>query len=86
MRRFVIERLMCDFALRRADLIGRFGEGAQPVIDEADHLAATDPDGFFRRDGDGFVITDSGRPYVRTICASFDTYLATGIGRHSTAL
>ena len=85
-RRFVIERLMCDFALRRADLVSRFGEGAQPVIKEADHLADTNPDGFFRHDGDGFVITDSGRPYVRTICASFDTYFATGSARHSAAV
>ncbi len=85
-RRFVIERLMCDFALRRSDLVDRFGADAQPIITEADHLADTDPDGFFRHNGDGFVITDDGRPYVRTICASFDTYFNTGAARHSAAV
>ena len=85
-RRFVIERLMCDFALRRADLVNRFGRAAQPVIKDACRLADTDPDGFFRHDGDGFVVTDSGRPYVRTICTSFDTNFAAGAARHSIAV
>ena len=82
-RRFVIERLMCDFTLSRADLVNRFGGDARPVIEEANRLADRDRNGFFRRERDGFVITDSGRPYVRAICASFDSYFATGAARHS---
>ena len=33
-----------------------------------------------------FSITELGRPFVRSVAATFDTYLASGVGRHSVAV
>lgn len=86
MRAWVIERLMCDFAFSRCELLSRFGEPARAVITEAELLAAGDRDGIFARLGNRFVVTERGKPFVRSIAAHFDVYLGRGTARHSVAV
>jgi len=86
MRGFVIERLMCDLAFPADELTRRFGQAAQPIIEEAQALVEADQDHLVEADGPAFRITEKGRPFVRSIAACFDSYLDTGEARHSTGV
>jgi oxygen-independent coproporphyrinogen-3 oxidase len=86
MRRWVIERLMCDFAVPLDELKGRFGRPAEAVTAEMRGVALGDHDGLVAFDGARFVMTEKGRPFVRSIAAAFDSYLAAGQARHSLAV
>ncbi|MFZ1681514.1 MAG: oxygen-independent coproporphyrinogen III oxidase [Rhizobiaceae bacterium] len=86
LRARVIERLMCDFAFEAGALRDEFGAGADDVIAEAGYLAENDAEQMFARDGDHFFITDKGRPFARSIAASFDSYFGSGTARHSMAV
>jgi oxygen-independent coproporphyrinogen-3 oxidase len=80
LRRGLIERVMCDFAL---DL------GALPpmVLDEAmPALARLDADGIIALERDFLRVTLAGQRHVRHVAAAFDAYLGTGSGRHSAAV
>ena len=57
-----------------------------PVIAEARQLAASNPDRICEIVGDEFRLTEAGKPFARSIAAVFDSYLATGKGRHSIAV
>lgn len=83
MRAFVIERLMCDLSFSAEGLKARFGEAADGVIEEAEMLVEADYDGLVEQTPDGFVVTERGRPFIRTICSCFDSYLAESTARHS---
>ena len=85
-RAAVIERLMCDLSLSYAELEAAFGPEAQPVIRDAHEIARQDWGDIVRDDQETFSITEQGRPFVRTIAAAFDTYLAKGVARHSAAV
>jgi oxygen-independent coproporphyrinogen-3 oxidase len=85
-RRFAIERLMCDFILPIAELRRRFGEAALPVLEEASALADADTDRLIERTEAGFTVTARGRPFVRTIASCFDSYLDRSKGLHSTSV
>ena len=86
MRGWVIERLMCDFRFDKAELVDRFGETAAQVLEEANAICATDPDGLLVRSDGCYRVTEAGKPYVRTIAAEFDRYLAKGVARHSVSV
>lgn len=94
MRAFVIEQLMCNFELNRADLHTAFGPKAQIIFEEADYLVASEPNRFFRFEpgehlvppGGRYYIPAEGRPFARTLAAHFDSYLKTGKARHSIAV
>lgn len=86
MRAWVIERLMCDFALRASDLTSRFGRSAESVIATAEALVVSDAEGYFVRTGESYAITGKGRPYARLIASRFDEYLGRGAARHSSAV
>ena len=86
LRRDVIERLMCELevdlhataALHAADpasLTAAAAEGIKPFIE----------DGLAAFDGRRIVVSDRGRPFVRSVAALFDAYLARDHGepRHS---
>jgi oxygen-independent coproporphyrinogen-3 oxidase len=85
-RGFVIEQLMCAFAVSARGLRERFGEAAETVIAMAGAIAGSDEAGLFVRTGDGYAVTDRGRPYTRLIAARFDEYLERGTARHSRAI
>jgi oxygen-independent coproporphyrinogen-3 oxidase len=86
MRGLVIERLMCDLAFPADELTRRFGDAAQPIIEEAQALVEADQDRLVEPDGPAFRVTEKGRPFVRSIAACFDSYLDTGEARHSTGV
>jgi oxygen-independent coproporphyrinogen-3 oxidase len=85
-RAFVIERIMCDFEVDLAELAQRFGADSAAAICEARAFAAKDTDGLVVLKGDVFALTDVGKPFARTVAATFDSYLSTGRGRHSVAV
>lgn len=86
LRAFVIERIMCDFSLDLAALTQHFGSSAVSVIADATDFASSDCDGLVQMDGCVFRLTETGKPFARSIAAVFDTYLSTGRGRHSVAV
>ena len=86
MRRWVIERLMCDFAVSAIELRQSFGTACTPVLEEMQYAAMLNADGLVEFDGTRFAVTERGRPYVRSIASAFDTYFGTGTARHSIAV
>ncbi|MGL5736415.1 MAG: radical SAM protein, partial [Beijerinckiaceae bacterium] len=85
-RRTVIERLMCDMRFDRNDLLAHNDDVAQDILHVADALVRADDGEYIRSDADGFIVTDAGRPLLRTIAARFDAYLSGGKARHSSAV
>lgn len=85
-RAFVIERIMCDFALDFSALSALYGKLSLPAIEEAKLFAAGDRDGLVHLEADHFSLTETGKPFARSIAATFDTYLSNGRGRHSLAV
>ncbi|WP_404402038.1 oxygen-independent coproporphyrinogen III oxidase [Pelagibacterium halotolerans] len=86
MNAYVIERIMCDFAVSRADLTKKFGPAASSVFNRADAFLATHKDGLFEAAGGHYVVTPRGKRFVRHFAAVFDEYLNEGAARHSTAV
>ncbi len=86
LRSYVIERVMCEFRLSFADIANRFGDCAQAVVAEARQFAASNSDRLVEIEGDEFVLTERGKPFARTVAATFDAYLSNGKGRHSIAV
>jgi oxygen-independent coproporphyrinogen III oxidase len=85
-RAHVIERLMCDFGFDFLPLRAQFPEGADAVIAEARDFARRNGDGICQVNNGAFQITAEGRPFTRTVAATFDRYFNTGRGRHSIAV
>jgi oxygen-independent coproporphyrinogen III oxidase len=85
-RRWVIEQLMCNFAVPVADLTRVFGVTGKAVLEEMYNAVVCDGDGLVTFDGETYAVTELGKPFVRTIASAFDTYLAAGLGRHSAAV
>ncbi|MFZ4807760.1 MAG: oxygen-independent coproporphyrinogen III oxidase [Hyphomicrobiaceae bacterium] len=85
-RAYVIERLMCDLTFSAPVLRAEFGAAADAVIAEAEALVESDVDGLITASADGFTLTEDGRPFIRTLCATFDTYLSGGTARHSSGV
>ena len=83
LRAYVIERLMCDLTFNRCDLRRRFGIAAESVINDARVLVEADTDGIVEATPSGFRITSYGRPFTRSVCSVFDTYLTATTARHS---
>ena len=85
LRRGVIERLMCDFAVD-LDVFG----GADAFRPELARLNAMALDGLVRIEGGKIHVEDAARPLVRAVAAVFDTYLtppeAGAAQRHSIAV
>ena len=86
-RAHVIERLMCDLMFSASEIQARFGRAADSILRDADQLL-TDKEnaGLILGTLDGFVITERGRPFMRSICAYFDTYLARTKVLHSAGI
>ena len=88
LRRRVIEQLMCDLTFSRTALgaLGEWDAVRSAISDEAKEIVANDRDGFIVETADGFRVTEQGRPFLRTIAARFDAYLAANKARHSIAV
>lgn len=82
---WLIERLMCDFEFSAGELLQRFGESGQPLLEQAKTMVERDPDRLVETEG-RFIVPTAQRPLVRTIAARFDRYLHEGGARHSAAV
>jgi len=86
LRRNVIERLMCDLNVDLEDVASQFETALAGFEEEKSILSAMEDDGIVELDAGRIRVTETGRPFVRSVCAVFDTYLASGRGRHSRAV
>jgi oxygen-independent coproporphyrinogen-3 oxidase len=76
LRRTIIERLMCDFAVDLDAVANSFHapvSGLQPSLERLDAYLT---EGFVEFDGHKLRITKRGRPLTRLIAAAFDAYLS----------
>ncbi len=73
LRARIIEALMCDFTVNRAELLRNF-DTTPARLDELFSAAARAFDPFFRTTADGAFITPEGRPLTRMIARAFDAY------------
>ncbi|MCG8360666.1 MAG: oxygen-independent coproporphyrinogen III oxidase [Kiloniellales bacterium] len=83
-RRAIIERLMCDLEVDLAQLAGdepsqRFG----PELAALDGMARDD---LVAIEGARVAVTERGRPFLRSVCAQFDSYLTASPARHSSGV
>jgi oxygen-independent coproporphyrinogen-3 oxidase len=83
MRGWVIKKLMCALAFSATKLRKAFGARADYLVAIASRIVADDSDGLVSPTSDGFVVTERGRHFVRSICARFDAQLARSRARHS---
>ena len=84
LRRHVIMRLMCDFALDYAAVENEFGvDFAEHFAESLGKLADFRADALIEDDARGMRVTEAGRLFIRNIAMCFDAYAAPGEGRHS---
>ena len=86
LRRAVIERLMCDFAVDLDNLTMAEVGPQTDFATELEELAPLAEDGLIRLDGRRIAVTKRGQPFVRAVCARFDSYLGASEARHSRAV
>jgi oxygen-independent coproporphyrinogen III oxidase len=79
----LISRLMCELAVDINVLAKHFGFRPEGLASDFVKLKQMESEGIVRIDGESIVVTELGRPFVRSICATFDKYLASTGGRHS---
>ena len=79
----IIERLMCEFRVDLDALADRPGFAPDRFAVECGRLTPFEADGLVNRADNKIVVTDRGRPFVRSICAVFDRYLDAATQRHS---
>jgi oxygen-independent coproporphyrinogen-3 oxidase len=84
LRARIIEALMCDFRVDRAELQRDFGVSDQR-LDELFRNAASAFDGWVEVDATGFAIPPKSRPLARMIARAFDAYDQTK-AQHSAAI
>jgi oxygen-independent coproporphyrinogen III oxidase len=80
----IIEALMCDFRVSRAELLRDFDTTAAR-LDALFAEAAGRFGAFFRVDAEGAMIPSEGRPLARMIARAFDAY-DQGAAQHSAAI
>ena len=86
LRRAIIERLMCDFAVDLERECEQFGISADRFAPELEALRPFQADGLVSMKNLTVQVELEGQSLVRAVCAIFDTYLAAGKGRHSRAI
>ena len=86
LRAAVIERIMCDGAVDLDAMGQSFGRDPQWWAEERARLRDMAADGLVEVSRSGLRLTERGAPLARVVAAVFDTYLATGVARHSVAV
>lgn len=85
MRARIIEALMCDFGVERAEILRDF-DIEPPMLDRMLAEAAEPFGRMVRMDDSGLQILPQGRPLARMIARKFDAYDATQAKQHATAI
>ncbi|MEP9387986.1 oxygen-independent coproporphyrinogen III oxidase [Mesorhizobium sp. KR9-304] len=83
---WVIEELMCAFGFSADRLRDLFPAEAERLVAGAEAVVRSDADRFVRWEDGRFLVTERGRPFVRTIAARFDGFLKQNEQRHSIAV
>jgi oxygen-independent coproporphyrinogen-3 oxidase len=88
LRRDVIERIMCDLTADLVEIASAHASDPAPLLASAAGLGRFEADRLVRWDGRRVEVTEAGRPFVRSVAAVFDAYLAKGDGalRHARAV
>ncbi|HWV83621.1 MAG TPA: oxygen-independent coproporphyrinogen III oxidase [Hyphomicrobiaceae bacterium] len=86
-RAYVIEQLMCELRFSAIEVREKCGASADDILRDADRVLEADENAdFVERTADGFVVTERGRPFLRSICAHFDAYLPGSPALHSSGV
>ncbi|MEM9684611.1 MAG: coproporphyrinogen III oxidase, partial [Pseudomonadota bacterium] len=80
LRRAIITDLMCHFEVDLGPYSETFRDQATPSLDDFIE------DEMVEMSDRTLRITERGKPFVRSVCARFDTYLTRDRARHSTAV
>jgi oxygen-independent coproporphyrinogen III oxidase len=86
LRREVIEQIMCRLNADLVAIAATHGANPAALLKAAPRLASMRDDGLIRWNGRVVEVTQAGRPFVRSVAAAFDTYLAAGEQRHATTV
>ena len=86
LRRDVIEQIMCRLRVDLRTVAAAHGADPAGLMAAAPRLALMQQDGLIRWDGTVAEVLPAGRPFVRSVAALFDTYLAAGQMRHAHAV
>jgi len=79
----IIESLMCHMGVDLAAACARHDWPGSALSGEQEAMREFERDGLITRSGDIVHVTERGRPFVRALCAVFDTYLTGSPARHS---
>jgi oxygen-independent coproporphyrinogen-3 oxidase len=82
----IIARLMCDLRADLGEICRRHGRDIEELAEPRARLRGFAADGLVRLQREEVMVTDLGRPLVRSICAAFDAYFLPEAGRHAKAL
>lgn len=86
-RGWVIKQLMCSLRFSTSALRAKFPAEAGPLIRTAHDMLRDNRDALIEPTGDGFVVPEHGRPFLRSVCARFDAYIgAMPQARHATGV
>ncbi len=86
LRASVIERLMCDLQVDLGQVCKVFGHESGFFTEEVAGLTALEADGLVEVDDKIIRVTEQGRPFVRMVCAGFDSYFRAGEERSAPAV
>ena len=86
LRAAVIERLMCDFQVDLGKVCKDFGRESGVFAEEVAGLTALEADGLVELDNKIIRVTEQGRPFLRVVCAGFDSYVRTEEERSAPAV
>ena len=78
MRREVIERLMCDLEVDLVALALRHQTDPASLLSDAEGVRRFQEDGLATWNGRELRVTESGRPFLRSLAALFDSYFTHG--------
>jgi oxygen-independent coproporphyrinogen-3 oxidase len=86
LRATVIERLMCDLQVDLGEVCKVFDRESRVFAEEVAGLSALAADGLVQIEEKFIRVTEQGRPFVRMVCAGFDSYYRTGVERSTPAV
>jgi oxygen-independent coproporphyrinogen-3 oxidase len=86
MRREIIEQLMCNLEVDLADIAAARNRRLDEFSAELSTIDSLAEHGLVHRHNGAIAIPEDARPFVRTVCATFDTYLSSNESRHSGAI
>lgn len=83
---WAIEQLMCNFQIELGVLSAQFPADAEALAGKIRDIAERDRDGLVQFDGRAMSVTPRGRPFVRTLAARLDGFLARDGAKYSAAV